>query len=142
MRFWMANAKSFLLPDGHPKFGFEYIPKNPDRECTSQGVKAISEVYFEQFGEWPANYGKYPSDWVAPVPPECQIGDVKKETCWDGSDRITHTCENGKWTPTGDACPPPPPPVVLSCADKYISHRTLWKMQIFKFILCKLGISK
>ena len=141
MRYWMGEARSYLLPDGHPKFGFEYLPKarNAD-QCSAMGVRAISDVYNERFGEYPVNFGKYPKDWVAPIL-ECKIGEVKKETCWDGSEIITHTCESGKWTPTGNVCPIKLP-VILSCKDKYISHRPVVKMQIWKWLKCILGGNK
>lgn len=110
MRFWIENARSFALIDGHPKFGFEYLPKvvNAD-DCVMMGVRAISDIHFERFGVWPVNFGKYEKDWVAPVPPECKLGDVKRETCWNGEEIITHTCEDGKWVPTGSVCPEKPP---------------------------------
>ncbi|MFA5284148.1 MAG: hypothetical protein WC347_00995 [Smithellaceae bacterium] len=68
MRYWMGHAQSFALADGHPKFGFEYLPKarNAD-ECAAMGVRAIADVYAERFGVYPENFGKYPDDWKTPV---------------------------------------------------------------------------
>jgi len=121
MRYWMGHAQSFAIAGTHPKFGFEYLPKarNADK-CAAMGVRAIADVYSERFGEYPANFGKYPDDWI---PPECQLGEVKKETCWDGSEIITHTCSGGKWVPTGNACPVKPPIIPPFDFGGWLSNR-------------------
>jgi hypothetical protein len=53
-----------------------------------------------------ANHGRPVDPYI---PPECKIGEFKKETCWDGSEIITHVCTDGRWVATGNACPVKPP---------------------------------
>ena len=55
----------------------------------------------EQRGFTFVNKGKYP--YVI----ECKVGEVKKQTCWDGSEIITDTCKAGRWVPTQNKCPVP-----------------------------------
>ncbi len=70
MDYWMNAVQKWNLSSGQVKYGFEHIPKvvNED-ECASNNITAISEAYNARFGNWPANYGKYPNDWVDPIPP-------------------------------------------------------------------------
>ena len=70
MDYWMDRVKSFYIPGGHRKFGFEYLPKARNNDdCAAKGVAAISDAYFNQFGFWPENYGRYPNDWIEPPGP-------------------------------------------------------------------------
>jgi len=79
-----------------------------------ENAKALIAAYEEETGKTATNKGKV---WVKP---ECQIGEVKKEICWDGSEIITHTCENGKWTPTQNVCPDQP---TTTCGlNKWTQH--------------------
>jgi hypothetical protein len=71
IRYWMDRVKNWNLPSGQIKYGFEYIGKSINNDdCVANGVRAISEMHKEKFGVWPENYGKYPLDWVDPLPPE------------------------------------------------------------------------
>ena len=64
-------APTFFMPGGgSPKFAFEVLGKKPNApECWALNIKAISEAYAERFGALPDNYGRYPDDWVEPIPP-------------------------------------------------------------------------
>ena len=70
VKYVLDYALKFETPAGLPRFGFEYLPKAVNKdECSAKGVKAISEEYHTKWGTWPENYGKYPNDYVEPVPP-------------------------------------------------------------------------
>jgi hypothetical protein len=86
--------------------GIEHLPDDELwDDCRDEQLKifeAMAAPYEQYVAPW-ENKGK----WTVPyVKPECYIGEVKTETCWDGSTIITHTCENGKWVPTNTTCPP------------------------------------
>lgn len=69
IRYIIKNSSCITQPDGSRKIGFEYMSKAMTIEVVEAQLQAIAEVYFELFGVWPENYGKYPNDWAAPLPP-------------------------------------------------------------------------
>jgi len=70
MEYWMNRVQSFEMYGNHRKFAFEYLPKARNRDdLAAKGVQAISDSYFDWFGYYPENAGKYPLDWVEPVVP-------------------------------------------------------------------------
>lgn len=59
------------LGDGTPKYAYEWISKAINRDdLAAKAIVAVSAEYKCKFGAWPANYGKYTLDYVAPVQPE------------------------------------------------------------------------
>ncbi|MFA5149031.1 MAG: hypothetical protein WC491_07915, partial [Candidatus Omnitrophota bacterium] len=65
----------------------------------------VVNAYENRYGKLD-NHGKAVDPYF---PPECNIGDVRKQACWDGSEIITHVCGNeGRWVATGNVCPVKP----------------------------------
>ena len=89
----------------NPTIAIEHLPDDmgwPEFATEQLNIfDTIAKVYEKYFGKL-ENKGKWTYVWP---PPECRIGEVKIETCWDGSEIITHTCEGGKWVATGATCP-------------------------------------
>jgi hypothetical protein len=119
-----------------PIMGIEHLPDDePWDDCKEEQLKIFEAmaVPYEQYIGPLANKGK----WTVPyVKPECQIGEVKTETCYDGSVIITATCENGKWKETGNTCPIPPE---QKCSCFYYIN---WNDKLFgisNFIKCIFG---
>jgi hypothetical protein len=58
------------MTTGQVKCAFEFISKvwNNDA-CGILPIIAVSELHKAVFGEYPFNWGKYPLDWVEPIPP-------------------------------------------------------------------------
>ena len=46
--------------------------------------------------------------YTSPPVPECDAGETRTETCWDGSEIVSETCVDGKWAGTGNTCPAEP----------------------------------
>lgn len=101
---WYAVSKIILADDGDKinKYVIERLPSNMNPDVWIPTMESISKAYFERYGQWPVNYGKYP------YTSECKVGETKSQICWDGSTIVTHTCEGGKWTPTENTCPEEP----------------------------------
>jgi len=76
MKYWMDYTKKFDLADGQIKFGFEHCGKAVNNDLVvAKNIVAISKAYFDQFGKWPENFGKYLDDWIVPVIPPVIIDD-------------------------------------------------------------------
>jgi hypothetical protein len=119
-----------------PIMGIEHLPDDDpwdeSRDAQLKIFDAMAAPYEQYIGPW-ENKGQWPDAYVAP---ECKIGEVKKETCWDGSEITTYTCENGKWVPTGNTCPEQP----TNCKCIYYIN---WNDTLFgipNFIKCVLGL--
>jgi len=112
------------------QFKVETLPQSWDDDNGIVNFKAIAQAYKDEYGIPLYNTGKYPK----PVP-ECKIGETRTEICWDGSEIITHTCENGKWVETGNICPPEP----TDCHCRYyLDIHKSW-FGIGDFIKCIFG---
>jgi hypothetical protein len=71
MKYWIDIAWKFAMTNGQVKYGFEHIAKAQNNDlCSALSIRAISESYQERFAELPENFGKYPLDWVEPIPPD------------------------------------------------------------------------
>jgi hypothetical protein len=115
-----ALTKQWNEPIEYPMIGIEHLPDDePWPTCREQQLKifeAMISPYESNHGPL-ANHGKWSLVYVKP---ECQIGEVKSEVCWDGSVNVTHTCVNGKFVPTGTTCPVKPS---HKCGkDKWYQH--------------------
>jgi hypothetical protein len=113
--FWRQAVRGALemrlVAAGTVKWQFVHHPKRAIEEVQRPTLEAMSEGYKDVIGEYPENFHR--EAYVPPEEPPIVVPPV---------------------------IPPVIPPVALSCKDKYISHRPVAKMQILKFILCKLGI--
>jgi len=100
-KFFTATHKSLE----NPTVAIEHLPDDkPWHDFKDEQLNifdTIAQIYEKYIGKL-ENRGKWAPSFVAP---ECKIGDVKKEKCWDGSEITTHICENGKWVATGATCP-------------------------------------
>lgn len=118
-----------------PTMGIEHLPDDePWDDCRDEQLKifeAMAAPYEQYVALW-ENKGKFNIPYVKP---ECQIGETKTETCWDGSTITTHTCENGKWKETGNVCPPKP--TDCKCIY-YLNIHDSW-FGIGNFFKCILG---
>jgi hypothetical protein len=82
------------------------------------------DAYEERFGRL-ANHGKAVDPYI---PPECNVGEFKKEICWNGEEIITHVCGNeGRWIATGNVCPVKPIPACTLCYHlKRLNFKAAW----------------
>jgi hypothetical protein len=137
----MQDAVKYVLdrlPVDVPQYGqggkirlaFENCCDTIDWDYEASLIEAIVSAA-ESYGLTFENKGKYPNDQIA----ECKIGETKIETCWDNSTIITHTCENGKWKPTGATCPVRP----TNCKCIYYLNINDTLFGIPNFIKCILG---
>jgi len=62
----LNSVQSFAMPGGGPpKFAIEHLPKKErSPKCWAETIAEVSKAYFERFGVWPENKGKYPLDWI------------------------------------------------------------------------------
>jgi hypothetical protein len=84
----------------------------------------VVNAYENRYGKL-ENHGKPVDPYV---PPECKVGEVKREICWDGSEIITHVCGNDeKWVATGNVCPVKPPVCTLWGHFKRLNFKAAWE---------------
>lgn len=119
----------------YPLMAVEHLPDDePWDTCREEQLKifeAMVRPYEKYLGKM-ANHDQFPYTYVQP---ECQLGETKTETCWDGSTIVTHTCENYKWVPTGNTCPAEP----TDCkCTYYLNIHDSW-LGIPNFIKCLFG---
>jgi hypothetical protein len=88
------------------KTSLESLPSNTAPDAWLESIRGLADAYKNRYGKYPENYGT--PDPVYPSPPECSIGEVKKMTCWNGLEIVTHTCVENKWVETGNTCPEEP----------------------------------
>lgn len=119
------------------KTSLESLPSNTAPDAWLESIRGLADAYKNRYGKYPENYGT--PDPVYPPPPECSVGEVKKETCWDGSEIITHTCENGKWVETGNTCPDQPEPPDQKCSCFYYLNIKDFLFGVPNFIKCIFG---
>ncbi|MFA5031184.1 MAG: hypothetical protein WC495_06385 [Patescibacteria group bacterium] len=132
---WYNVAKLILKNDANKinKWVIERLPSNMNPDVWVPTMEAISKAYFEKYGVWPENYGKFP--YIA----ECQTGEVKKSICWDGSEIITHTCVENKWVETGNTCPEQPEPPDQKCSCFHYLNIKDFLFGVPNFIKCLFG---
>lgn len=106
----IRNYKQISGRVGH-KVVYEFLTDSDEMEVKLKGIRetviGFCEGVQQQASDCLVNFHR--KEYVPPVPAECKIGEVKKETCWDGSEITTHTCSGGKWVPTNAVCPTKPP---------------------------------
>ena len=88
MNYIFSRMPYPMLPTGEPRFGMEWISKVADDDIAARSIAVISEMYAKKFGSWPANYGKYPDDFVEekpePRPPVIPEEKPKEKENWKG----------------------------------------------------------
>lgn len=122
----------FKNNDAGRQFKVEALPQNWDGTNGIVNFKAVVRSYNKNFRVKLFNEDKYPE----PIP-ECKVGEVKKITCWDGSEIITHVCDNGAWKETGNKCPEEPIDKDCKCIY-YLNIKDSW-FGIPNFIKCIFG---
>jgi len=99
-------------------------------------TRGVVNAYEERFGHL-ENHGKPVDPYI---PPECKVGEFKKETCWDGSEIITHVCGNeGRWVATGNVCPVKPVKPDFNLWG-WIKNRKWWIALLILFVVSMILI--